>query len=79
MPKQTTFSFLKEGVLEVKRLPQDQDFMIISKMIEDMTGSLEPGAPVLKKGQLILSYLTPSNKLYMHRYLEKGVNQEIKS
>ena len=71
MPKTTTFSFVADGLLIVERSPQDISNIVISIITEDMGQPLRKGAPLLKKGELILSYLDPAKQLYMQRYFER--------
>lgn len=71
MPRQTTYSFVADGLLVIDRSQHDVDNIIISVITEDMIEPLRDGAPLLKKGNLILSYLNPNNQLYMQRYLKK--------
>lgn len=71
MPKKTTYRFIADGLLEINRSQRDFDSIMISIITADMTAFLREGAPLLKKGDLILSYLDPDKKLYMQRYLRK--------
>lgn len=71
LPKRTRFKFLKEGWLMIERSPTDTDWIAVSIMIGDMETSLRRGAPLLKKGDLVFSYLTPENQPYMQRFLRR--------
>lgn len=71
MPKNTTYKFIADGVLEINRSPIDHDNIMISVITADMAIPMQEGAPLLKKGDLILSYLDPNKQLYMQRYLRK--------
>ena len=71
-PKSTRFNFVKPGVLTITRSVNDGDRIIVSVIIKDMESSLTPGAPLLKSGDLILSYLTPQKQLYMQRYFKRA-------
>lgn len=72
MPKTTKFSFLKDGLLEIVRNPKDVDIIYISIVTSNMEQSLRPGAPLLERGDLVLSYMHPSKKSsYMQRFLRR--------
>ena len=69
MPQQTTFQFAKDGVLFIQRSQADRDVIIVSFVTEDLSAALRAGAPLLKKGELILSYLGAAQQPSMQRYL----------
>lgn len=71
MPRGTTYSFVADGLLVINRSQNDFDNIMISVITEDMTEPLRSGTPLLKKGNLILSYLDADKKAYMQRYLKK--------
>jgi len=71
MPRKTTYSFAADGLLVINRSLNDFDNIMISVITDDITEPLRKGAPLLKKGDLILSYLDPDKKPYMQRYLRK--------
>lgn len=71
MPKQSTFSFVADGLLVIERSPQDFSNIAISIITENMDEPLRKNSPLLKKGDLILSYLDPRKQLYMQRYFRK--------
>lgn len=71
IPRKTAYSFVADGLLEINRSQNDFDNIMISVITEDMMELLRDGAPLLKKGDLILSYLDPDKKLYMQRYLRR--------
>ncbi len=73
MPKNVKFSFIREGLLKVEREPRtDVDHIFVSVITADMDQSIRPGAPRLKKGDLVLSYMGPSKKgPYMQRFLRR--------
>ena len=71
-PKKTTFSFVAEGLLIIERSRQDFDNIAISIIAEDLEYPLRKDAPLLKKGDLILSYIIikgQERRVYMQRYL----------
>ncbi len=70
-PLSTRFRFSKPGVMNVVRSPRDQDWIVISVITADLKKALVPDAPLLKKGDLILAYMTPEKRVYMHRYLRR--------
>lgn len=71
MPAKTSFEFPADGLLLVKRSESDMDRIVISMVTKDFAKPLREGAPLLTKGTLLLSYLDPSGKLYMQRYLKR--------
>ncbi len=70
-PRTTRFEFTKPGIMTVVRSPRDRDWIVISVITADLKRSLAPNAPLLKRGDLILAYLTPQRQAYMHRYLRR--------
>lgn len=70
-PVKSKYSFLNAGQLVLERSPQDIDRIMISLITEDMIEPLRPGAPLLKKDELILTYILPNNEPYLQRVLER--------
>jgi hypothetical protein len=70
-PKKTTYSFFGDGMLVISRSQKDFDNIVVSIITENMKEPLREGAPLLKKGDLILAYFDPSKQVYMQRYLRK--------
>jgi hypothetical protein len=71
MPKKSTYSFIDDGLLVIKRSEKDADNIVISIITQDMQNPVRQGAPLMKKGDLILSYLDLNKQLYMQRFLRK--------
>ncbi len=71
MPKRTTFLFAGDGLLIIERSKEDLDNIVISIITKDMKKPLRDGAPVLKKGELLLSYIDSNKKLYMQRFFRR--------
>jgi hypothetical protein len=71
MPEKTTYSFVADGLLIIERSQQDFDNIVISIITDNITEKLQADAPLLEKGDLILTYLDPNKKPYMQRYLRK--------
>ena len=70
-PKSSKYTFPKPGVLSVVRSPTDRDVIVISFITAHFERPLRPDAPILKKGDLLVSYLDPKNQLYLQRYLRR--------
>ena len=68
MPQKTTYTFVADGLLVIDRSENDFDNIAISIAVLDMGRPLLPEAPLLKKGDLLLTYLDPQKKPYLHRY-----------
>ncbi len=69
MRKTAKYSFVDDGLLEIKRSKGKFDNIVISIITADMKTAIRPGAPLMKRGDLILSYLDRNKKLYMQRIL----------
>jgi len=54
-----------------KATQNDFDNIVAYIVTEDMDKPMRDGAPVLKKGDMVFSYLDPRRKLYMQRFLRK--------
>ncbi len=71
MPKSTVYGFADKGVLIVERSKKDLDNIVILIVEDDFKKSLRFMAPLLKTGDLVLSYLDRNENLYMQRYLRR--------
>ncbi len=71
MPVKTRYLFSADGFLNISRSDRDVDSIVISIIEKNLLTPLRKDAPILKKGNLILSYLDPDQKLYMQRYLRR--------
>ena len=69
MPKSSVYGFIEEGVLIIERSKKDFDNIAVSIAIEDFKKELRSAAPLLRKGDLIVSYRDRKKNLYMQRYL----------
>ena len=70
----TTYEFRKPGVFLIKNKDTAQYYMVISLIMENLTDSVRPGAPKLKKGDLMLSYSNEKG-VYLVRYLRRVVTK----
>lgn len=70
-PIRTKYAFIDAGYLVVERSEQDQDRIIISRITKDLLEPLRPGAPLLRKDELILTYILRDNEPYMQRVLQR--------
>jgi len=71
MPKRVRFTFMADGLLVIARSKRDIDNIVISIITKNMQSPLRAGEPMLQKGDLILTYLTPDKKPYMQRFLRR--------
>ena len=71
MPKNTVYGFIEAGLLVVERSKEDFDNLVVSITEKDFTKPLRFRAPLLKKGDLIVSYLDGKKNLYMQRYFRR--------
>jgi hypothetical protein len=67
---QTTYEFSEPGVLFIKNKDTTQYYVGVALVTEDLTDSLKPGVPKLKKGDLYLFY-SNKNGVYLVRYLRR--------
>lgn len=71
MPKNTAYGFVNEGVLIIERPEGDIDNIQISIAVADFNKKLRYYAPLIEKGDLIVSYFDNKKNLYMQRYLRR--------
>lgn len=71
MPKGTTYSFINEGVVNIKRSEGDFYRVMISIAQEDLDEPIRQNAPLIEKGQLVASYVDANNNMYMQRYFTR--------
>ncbi|MFH1093638.1 MAG: hypothetical protein V1739_05745 [Candidatus Omnitrophota bacterium] len=71
MPQGTVYGFMDEGLLIIERSKKDSDNIAIFIAVADFKKNLRSGAPLLKKGDLIFSYLDDKKNLFMQRYLRR--------
>lgn len=77
MSKTVEYSFTDDGLLEIKRSKRDFDNIVISIITTDMKTALRDGAPLMKKGDLIMTYLDQHKQLYMQRFLSRMTLPDI--
>jgi len=70
-PAKTRYVFVSEGLMLIRRSARDADLIAVYVMIRDMDVPVRRNAPVLKKGDLVFSYLDPRKRLYMQRFFRK--------
>jgi len=71
MAGKAKYTFVADGLLVIERSKNDFDNIVAYIVTEDMDKPMRDGAPVLKKGDMVFSYLDPRRKLYMQRFLRK--------
>ncbi|MCG2711783.1 MAG: hypothetical protein L6416_05625 [Candidatus Omnitrophica bacterium] len=71
IPRSTVYSFSGEGLLVIERSRKDFDNIIVSIAVDDFQNALRYMAPLLKKGDLIVSYRDLDKNMYMQRYLRR--------
>jgi hypothetical protein len=71
MPKTVKYSFVEPGILELKMSEKAADTIIISVITKDMKSAVRLKAPIMKKGDLIFSYLDVNKQLYLQRFLTR--------
>ena len=71
---QTTYRLTEPGVFLIKNKDTTQYYVGMALITEDLTGSVKPGAPKLKKGDLYLFY-SNDNGVYLVRYLRRVVSK----
>ena len=71
LPKSTAYSFVDDGQLIIERSNKNFDNMVVSIAVDDLEKALRSGAPLLKKGDLVVSYFDGNKNLYMQRYLRR--------
>jgi len=71
MPKSSVYGFVNEGMLIIEHSKKDLDNLVIYIAEDDFKKSLRSMAPLLRKGDLIVSYLDRNKNLYMQRYLRR--------
>lgn len=79
MPPATQFELSEPGKLLVRRSEKDRDRILASIVIQDMAEPLKPGIPVLKEGQIVLSYFDPQSQVYLQRFLAPAPELEPKA
>lgn len=70
-PKTTKYGFLSPGLLLLTGAGGDKTVIVATVVLDDFVTGLKPDAPLLKQGDLLLSYLTPDKKVYLQRYLRR--------
>ena len=77
IPQGSIYSFVGEGRVIIKRSKKDVDNILVSIAVDDFKKILRSRAPLLNKGEIIVSYLDPKDNLYMQRYLSR-IDLELK-
>lgn len=70
-PKLITYEFIGKGLLIIERSKNNFDDIAISITVYDFNKKLRSTAPLLKRGDLIVSYRDREQNLYMQRYLRR--------
>jgi len=75
-PESTKYEFLKPGVLSITGEMGDKTSILAGVVTEDFPEALSADAPILKKGDLVFSYIASKEKsgvpsYYLLRYLRK--------
>jgi len=71
MEKRVQYAFIEPGIIEIKRSNKITNSIIISVITKDMQSPVRLKAPVMKKGDLILSYIDGNKQMFMQRFLTK--------
>ncbi len=71
MPKSNVYYFTGDGLILMQRNQKDFDNIAISIAEDDFKKPLRSMAPLLKAGDLIVSYLDSKKIMYMQRYLRR--------
>jgi len=70
-PGKTRYAIEGGGVINIIRSGEDRDNIMISVVMKDLDEPLGEGAPLLKKGDLVLTYRDFLKRPYMRRYFRK--------
>lgn len=71
MPKTIGYRFIEPGILELIISEKVTDTIVISVITNDMKSAVRLKAPIMKKGDLIVSYLDANKQVYMQRFLTR--------
>jgi len=71
IPKSTTYSFINNGVVLIQGSRNNFMKIMISIANEDLDEPIRQKAPLIKKGELVVSYVDANNNMYMQRYFKR--------
>ena len=70
-PGGTRYTIEGGGIVNVIRSSEDRDNIMISVVRKDLDEPMSEGTPLLKKGDLVLTYRDSLKRPYMRRYFRK--------
>ena len=71
LPDKSIFFFSEPGLVTIKHSKADFEYIFVAIAENDFENRLRQRAPLLKKGDLIASYIDSKRNMYMQRYLSR--------
>lgn len=71
IPNTEKYKFIDNGLLVLENSRRDFKYIQVELVIENYSNKQRPAAPILKKGDLIFSYMDRKRNVYMQRYFRK--------